>query len=854
MYESLADIQTAPLCSPPIHGRTSDCLYINRQAPEPPIYASAGMTRRIQREKMRATWALPSLLLFLAFSSSFCKASASASTKQDKVGHLHSVYIVYLGKHGGAKAEEAVLEDHRTLLLSVKGSEEEARASLLYSYKHTLNGFAAILSQEEATKLSERSEVVSAFQSEGRWAPHTTRSWRFLGFEEGLDRRPPDDGGDQWLLPSSLDKASEDIIVGILDSGIWPESRSFSDQGLGPVPARWKGTCQGGDSFPSSSCNRKIIGARYYLKAYEAHYNGGLNATYAYRSPRDHDGHGTHTASTAAGRAVAGASALGGFARGSASGGAPLARLAVYKACWPIPGPDPNVENTCFEADMLAAMDDAVGDGVDVLSVSIGSSGAPPRFADDGIALGALHAAARGVVVSCSGGNSGPRPATVSNLAPWMLTVAASSIDRAFHAPVRLGNGVTVMGQTVTPYQLPGDKPYPLVYAADAVVPGTPANVSNQCLPNSLASDKVRGKIVVCLRGAGLRVGKGLEVKRAGGAAILLGNPAASGSEVPVDAHVLPGTAVAAADADTILRYINSSSSPTAVLDPSRTVVDVRPSPVMAQFSSRGPNVLEPSILKPDITAPGLNILAAWSGASSPTKLDGDHRVVQYNIMSGTSMSCPHASAAAALVKAAHPDWSSAAIRSAIMTTATTSDAEGGPLMNGDGSVAGPMDYGSGHIRPRHALDPGLVYDTSYHDYLLFACAASSAGSGSQLDRSVPCPPRPPPPHQLNHPSVAVRGLNGSVTVRRTVTNVGPGAARYAVAVVEPAGVSVTVSPRRLRFARAGEKRAFRIKLEAASRGRSGARVARGQVVAGSYAWSDGGAHVVRSPIVVIFD
>jgi len=120
----------------------------------------------------------------------------------------------------------------------------------------------------------------------------------------------------------------------------------------------------------------------------------------------------------------------------------------------------------------------------------------------------------------------------------------------------------------------------------------------SQCLPNSLSSDKVRGKIVVCFRGTGLRVEKGLEVKRAGGAAILLGNPAASGSEVPVDAHVLPGTVVAAADANTILSYINSSSSPTAVLDPSRTVVDVRPSPVMAQFSSRGPNVLEPSILK----------------------------------------------------------------------------------------------------------------------------------------------------------------------------------------------------------------------------------------------------------------
>ncbi|XP_066314919.1 subtilisin-like protease SBT5.6 isoform X2 [Miscanthus floridulus] len=754
--------------------------------------------------------------------------------------YYEQVYIVYLGEHAGAKAEEAILEDHHTLLLYVKSSEEEARASLLYSYKHTLNGFAAILSREEATKLSERSEVVSAFRSEGRWAPHTTRSWQFLGFEEGLIN-PPD--GREWL--PSLDKSSEDIIVGILDSGIWPESRSFSDQGLGPVPTRWKGACQGGDSFSSSSCNRKIIGARYYLKAYEAHYNG-LNTTYAFRSPRDHDGHGTHTASTVAGRTVPGVSALGGFANGTASGGAPLARLAVYKVCWPIPGPNPNIENTCFEADMLAAMDDAVGDGVDVMSVSIGSSGAPLRFADDGIALGALHAAKRGVVVSCSGGNSGPKPATVSNLAPWMLTVAASSIDRAFHSPIKLGNGVMVMGQTVTPYQLPGDKPYPLVYAADAVVPGTPANVSNQCLPNSLSSDKVRGKIVVCFRGAGLRVEKGLEVKRAGGAAILLGNPAASGSEVPVDAHVLPGTAVAAADANTILSYINSSSSPTAVLDPSRTVVNVRPSPVMAQFSSRGPNVLEPSILKPDITAPGLNILAAWSEASSPTKLDGDHRVVQYNIMSGTSMSCPHVSAAAVLVKAAHPDWSSAAIRSAIMTTATTNNAEGGPLMNGDGSVAGPMDYGSGHIRPKHALDPGLVYDASYQDYLLFACASA----GSQLDRSVPCPARPPPPYQLNHPSVAVHGLNGSVTVHRTVTNVGPGEARYTVAVVEPAGVSVKVSPKRLSFARAGEEKAFRIRLEAKGRS-SGGRVVRGQFVAGSYAWSDG-AHVVRSPVVVL--
>lgn len=197
----------------------------------------------LRRKMVRGAQALPSLLpLFLALSS--LSVVSAASGKQGQV------YIVYLGGHAGAKAEEAILEDHHALLRSVKGSEEAARASLLYSYKHTLNGFAAILSREEATELSERSEVVSSFRSEGRWAPHTTRSWQFLGFEEGL--KEPDDS--DWL--PSLDKSSADVIVGVLDSGIWPESKSFSDQGLGPVPARWKGACQDGESFSSSSCNR----------------------------------------------------------------------------------------------------------------------------------------------------------------------------------------------------------------------------------------------------------------------------------------------------------------------------------------------------------------------------------------------------------------------------------------------------------------------------------------------------------------------------------------------------------------------------------------------------------------------
>lgn len=195
---------------------------------------------------------------------------------------------------------------------------------------------------------------------------------------------------------------------------------------------------------------RKIIGARYYLKGYEAYY-GPLNTSYAYRSPRDGDGHGTHTASTVGGRAVSGVSAFGGFANGTAYGGAPLVRLAAYKVCWPIPGPNPNIENTCFDADMLAAMDDAIGDGVDVLSISIGVNGAPPTYAVDSLAIGSLHAVKRNIVVALSAGNSGPASSTVSNLAPWMITVGASSIDRAFPAPVVLGNGDVIQVISISP-------------------------------------------------------------------------------------------------------------------------------------------------------------------------------------------------------------------------------------------------------------------------------------------------------------------------------------------------------------------------------------------------------------------
>ncbi|XP_011102282.1 subtilisin-like protease SBT5.6, partial [Sesamum indicum] len=463
----------------------------------------------------------------------------------------------------------------------------------------------------------------------------TTRSWEFTDLLAG--------GNSGFITgdDASLSNYGKDVIVGVLDTGVWPESQSFSDQGMDPVPQSWKGICQPGVGFNASHCNRKLIGARYYLKGYEAHY-GPLNETTDFRSARDRDGHGTHTASTVAGREVPHTTLLGGFANGTAAGGAPMARLAIYKVCWAIPGQSTIFESTCPGEDMLAAFDDAIADGVHVISISI----VPYQlssYREDVIALGAFHAAKQDIVVVASCGNSGPAPSTVRNVAPWIISVAASSIDRVFSSPVLLGNGMKIEGQSVTPHKL--SMMHPLIYAGDAEIPGTTySETSGLCLSGTLSKELIQGKIVLCLRGYSTNVEKGLEVRRAGGLGFILQNPV-DGISISVDAHVLPGTAVLSNDSATILNYIKSNKNPTARIVSARTALGSKPSPFVAGFSSTGPNALDPSILKPDITAPGLNILAAWSEATSPTKLFDDNRVVKYNILSGTSMSCPHVAA-----------------------------------------------------------------------------------------------------------------------------------------------------------------------------------------------------------------
>ncbi|KAL5658511.1 hypothetical protein ACJX0J_031674, partial [Zea mays] len=577
-------------------------------------------------------------------------------------------YVVYLGGHAHGRAGAALAScrararsSHRALLGSVLRSEARARDAIFYSYTRYINGFAATLEEDEAAEVSRHPRVVSVFPNRGH-PLHTTRSWEFLGMEEEGGRVRP---GSIWAKA----RFGEGVVIGNLDTGVWPEAGSFRDDGMGPAPPGWRGICQDQQASDDAQvrCNRKLIGARFFNKGYLA--TVGRRQQQQEVNPastRDTDGHGTHTLSTAAGRLVPGAN-LFGYGNGTAKGGAPAAHAAAYKVCWrPVNGSE------CFDADIIAAFDAAIHDGVHVLSVSLG--GSPADYFRDGLAIGSFHAARHGVTVVCSAGNSGPGAGTVSNTAPWLLTVGASTMDREFPAYLVLDNNKRIKGQSLSRTRLPANKYYQLISSEEAKGANATVTQAKLCIGGSLDKAKVKGKIVVCVRGKNARVEKGEAVHRAGGAGMVLANDEASGNEVIADAHVLPATHITYADGVTLLAYLKATRLASGYITVPYTALDAKPAPFMAAFSSQGPNTVTPEILKPDITAPGVSILAAFTGEAGPTGLAFDDRRVLFNAESGTSMSCPHVAGIAGLLKAVHPDWSPAAIKSAIMTTARVQD------------------------------------------------------------------------------------------------------------------------------------------------------------------------------------
>ncbi|XP_057512877.1 subtilisin-like protease SBT5.4 [Actinidia eriantha] len=744
---------------------------------------------------------------------------------------LKQSYIVYMGGHSHGPEDamtsvSKVKNSHHEFLASFLGSTEKAKEAIFYSYTRDINGFAATLDKAEAAAIARHPNVVSVFLNKGKHL-HTTHSWDFMLLEKnGVVHR------------SSLwNKASygEGIIIGNLDTGVWPESESFSDKGFGEVPSKWKGFCQN-VNHTDVTCNRKLIGARYFNKAYAS--NGGkLNSTT--NTSRDYDGHGSHTLSTAGGNFVPGANIFGVF-NGTAKGGSPKARVAAYKVCWP----PINQDGECYDGDILEAFEASIKDGVDVLSVSLG--GEPSNYFEDSTAIGSFHAVKNGVVVVCSAGNDGPKDGTVTNVAPWIITVGASTIDREFDTYVELHNGQRIKGTSISK-ALPGGRFYPLISGAQGKAANASAADAMLCKGGTLDPEKVKGKILACLRGENARVDKGMQAALAGAVGMILCNDKLTGNEIIADPHFLPASHITYKDGLAVFEYINSTDDPMGFITSSTEHLNTKPAPFMAAFSSRGPNKVTPEILKPDITAPGVNIIAAFTGAKSPTENELDKRRTAFTTESGTSMSCPHVSGVVGLLKKLHPDWSPAAIKSAIMTTGKTRDNTVNPMLNGSFVKATPFSYGAGHIRPNRAMDPGLIYDLNVNDYLDFLCALGYNQSTIQLFSKEPfsCPSNASLLN-FNYPSITISHLSGSVTVSRIVKNVGSPAV-YAARIRQPHGISVSVEPNILKFERTGEEKSFQLTIRNRIEGAEGAP---GDYVFGELLWSDGN-HYVRSPIVV---
>ena len=680
----------------------------------------------------------------------------------------------------------------------------------IYSYHYALNGFAAVMTNTQAEALRARSDVVRVWQDEIR-QPTTDTTPDYLGLTG--------EGG-VWDLQGK----GEDIIVGIIDTGIWPEHPSFSDQNdfsnatgssgklnlaYGPAPANWNGSCQSGERFSQDDCNNKLIGARYYPDGFSAHGHSGLLVS-EYLSPRDSDGHGSHTASTAAGND----GPLNSINGDPVSGMAPRARIAVYKVCWePREG-----DGGCAGSDSAAAIDQAVADGVDVINFSIGGSSTSFSGPDD---IAFLFAADAGVFVATSNGNAGPGAQTTGTPAgvPWITAVGASQDDQVFS--LRLGVSGD-LDDVFFALEGAGDVPF----MSDVIGDLVPAEPLDGCSP---LSNDIGGEIALVIRGTCAFTDKYNNAAAAGASAIIVYNDGTAADRMDPIVMSAPGTSIPGAmigftDGDLIHTTITGGGSVTGAIGPSNAVSEDNR---IADFSSRGPNGGAPDIIKPDVAAPGVNIIAAGAGTHSIS-------------ISGTSMASPHVAGIFALLKEAHPTWSAAMAKSAVMTSArqdlkkTTGD-----------DAADPFDIGAGAIVPAGAFAPGLVYDAGLFDYAAFSCE-----NNYQIFNDASCDfvvglGYPTDASDLNLASIGVANLVGTQTVTRYVTSVTAGTTTFTASYEAPEGVDVAIAPDVI-VLEDGETAMYTVTLSA-----NGAAVP-GMWVFGSLTWdNDAGVSAARSPIAV---
>ncbi|MDP4536413.1 S8 family serine peptidase [Alkalimonas collagenimarina] len=642
---------------------------------------------------------------------------------------------------------------------------QNAVSDLLHSYTHTFNGFSVRMSAEEAQRLRSHPDVVGVWLDEPMQLD-TANTPEFLGLNGANGQH-------------TLGVKGEDVVIGIVDSGIWPESESFADDGTyGPL-AGWNGACDAGED-ETFSCNNKLIGARYFNSSFTSVFNLQPGE---FVSPRDADNHGTHVAATAAGNENVTAT-IAGTDIGTVTGIAPRARVAMYKACWNSSYVSPTGVNErgCFGGDTMAAIDAAVADGVDVINYSISGSLTDITTI---AAAAKLRAAQAGVFVSVSAGNSGPGAGTVGTPAPWVASVGASTYDgTSVVAGIEVLSGSVsgtyraIEAATTTPISQIGQVEAELVVADPLLA----------CDPLANAAE-LEGKIALMQRGV-----CGFDIKLAAaqssgavGALVINSDgtpPIVMGGD---GSFSIPGYMISLADGQGLLGALGNGEELSVRFSAGALAGQTEVGNIMAGFSSRGPNLASFDIIKPDITAPGVRILAA--GSEQPMLGTND---VPFVYLQGTSMSSPHIAGMAALLREANPDWSPAMVKSALMTTARQD------IVKQNGTTpADPFDFGAGHAVPASAANPGLVYDVDSLDYFAFLCGLEAfnfvanasgfscdafAAAGYDFEAS-----------QLNLPSIGIAALDGSRTVYREVTDVTGAASVYGIDVQAPAGFSATV-------------------------------------------------------------
>jgi len=590
---------------------------------------------------------------------------------------------------------------------------------IIHRYKAVFNGVSLVTMSDKVDALAGLSGVTGIYLDELQQLD-TETSPDFI------------DADDVWDELGGEEKAGEGVIVGILDSGIWPEHPSVSDPDpegdAYPAPPIVPGANGFGASGPRSTCdfgntaynvndvpftcNNKLIGAYSFIDTYKAF--AGLLPT-EFDSARDDNGHGTHTATTAAGNGEVEATLLG-VDRGEVSGVAPRAHIIAYRVCG---------EQGCYSSDSVAAVEQAILDGVDVINFSISGGGDPYN---DIVEQAFLVAYENGVFVAASAGNAGPGPDTVDHRGPWVTTVAASTSDRHFLGTLTLqadnGDTLDLIGATVTSGI---STPTPVVFSPDPLCNEMPAGTFN-------------GEIVVCDRGVIARVLKSYNVAQAGASGMILRNPAVQ--DINTDNHSIPSIHINGPEGTQLEAFTSTHTGVTATF--TGGVATEVEGDVMAAFSSRGGPGQQLGISKPDVTAPGVQILAGHTPL--PATAEGGQPGQLFQSIQGTSMSSPHVAGAAALLKDLHPDWTPGQIKSALMTSGETDD-----VKKEDGETdANAFDRGSGRIDLDEASHPGLTIDESAANYLALETALWKA----------------------NYPSLFHPGLPGIFTVQRTVKDV----------------------------------------------------------------------------------